>query len=114
MDWTWPRSSSAGCASCGPAPTTCTPHLAAARVSSPATPGSWRSSGPTSPISGFTTYGTYHASCQANLGATSTEPKESLGHKTLAMVARYAYLARAHKGEVAARPVAELDKRQKG
>jgi integrase len=49
-----------------------------------------------------------HASYLAMLGATSAELKESLGHKTLAMVARYTHLANAHKRAVANRLASEL------
>ena len=55
-----------------------------------------------------------HASYLAMLGATSAELKESLGHKTLAMVARYTHLANEHKSRVAARLAAELGGWQKG
>jgi integrase len=49
-----------------------------------------------------------HASYLAMMGASSAELKESLGHKTLAMVARYTHLANRHKSQVAARLAAEL------
>jgi integrase len=49
-----------------------------------------------------------HASYLAMLGASNIELKESLGHKTLAMVARYTHLANNHKSEVAARLAGEL------
>jgi integrase len=55
-----------------------------------------------------------HASYLAMLGATSAELKESLGHKTLAMVARYTHLANSHKRQVAARLAAELGEWQSG
>jgi integrase len=50
-----------------------------------------------------------HASYLAMLDASALELKESLGHKTLAMVARYAHLANRHKSQVAARLAAELE-----
>jgi integrase len=50
-----------------------------------------------------------HASYLAMLDASAIELKESLGHKTLAMVARYAHLANVHKRQVAARLAGELD-----
>lgn len=52
-----------------------------------------------------------HASYLAMLGASNIELKESLGHKTLAMVARYTHLANSHKSEVAARLAGELGRR---
>jgi integrase len=52
-----------------------------------------------------------HASYLAMLGASNIELKESLGHKTLAMVARYTHLANSHKSEVAARLATELGHR---
>ena len=52
-----------------------------------------------------------HASYLAMLGASSIELKDSLGHKTLAMVARYTHLANSHKSEVAARLAGELGRR---
>jgi integrase len=52
-----------------------------------------------------------HASYLAMLGASNIELKESLGHKTLAMVARYTHLANSHKSEVAARLAGELGHR---
>jgi integrase len=49
-----------------------------------------------------------HASYLAMLGASNTELKESLGHKTLTMVARYTHLANSHKSKVADRLATEL------
>jgi integrase len=50
-----------------------------------------------------------HASYLAMLDASALELKETLGHKTLAMVARYAHLANRHKSRVAAKLAGELD-----
>jgi hypothetical protein len=44
-----------------------------------------------------------HASYLAVMGASSIELKESLGHKTLVMVARHTHLANITRSEVAAR-----------
>jgi integrase len=52
-----------------------------------------------------------HASYLAMLGASNIELKESLGHKTLAMVARYTHLANHHKTEVAAKLAGQLGRR---
>jgi integrase len=50
-----------------------------------------------------------HASYLAMLDASAIELKETLGHKTLAMVSRYAHLANLHKSKVSARLVGGLD-----
>jgi integrase len=50
-----------------------------------------------------------HASYLAMLDASAIELKETLGHKTLAMVARYTHLANLHKSKVAARLTGGLE-----
>ncbi|HVT60174.1 MAG TPA: site-specific integrase [Thermoanaerobaculia bacterium] len=50
-----------------------------------------------------------HASYLAMMGATASELKETLGHKTLAMVGRYAHLADDHKSRVSARLAAQVE-----
>ena len=50
-----------------------------------------------------------HASYLAMLDASAIELKETLGHKTLAMVARYTHLANLHKSKVAARLAGGLE-----
>jgi integrase len=50
-----------------------------------------------------------HASYLAMLDASAIELKEALGHRTLAMVARYAHLANLHKHKVSARLVGGLE-----
>ena len=50
-----------------------------------------------------------HASYLAMLDASAIELKETLGHKTLAMVARYTHLANLHKRKVSARLVGGLE-----